>query len=264
MTESCPGVTVVVRAHNEEKNIVRCLNSLLIQNYLFDTIIINNGSVDKTQACVEKFLAKNPSFPAGIINESKRGRGIALHRGIDYAKTDIVVCLDADTYTTRPDWLEKLTAPLIKNQKVVASSVRIKFYNGPFHPQLLYAAVRGLTYAISASLDQGWLSLANSALRKSVYYEIGGTEELNGDYPEDRILALKLRFWGKIVYVHDALAYTQNWLLDKKTWGTHLIDELDTIRDLMKVHESQFHRSVRLISLLCAHWDQLKINLTGR
>lgn len=256
-----PNVTVIVRAYNEESNIIRCLESLSLQNHPLQTVIVNNGSTDNTQRYVENFLAKNHSFTATVINEPQKGRGIALQRGIDYAETEIVTCLDADTYTTQSDWLGKLVAPLVENRKVVASSGRIKFYNGLFHHRLLYETFRSLIYTTSSSLGRGWLSLANCALRRSAYYKIGGTAELNGDYPEDRILALKLRTQGKIVYVNNALVYTHDWLLNKKTWATHLIDELDKIRDLVDRPESQVHHAIRPVSLLCAHWDQLKTNL---
>lgn len=258
MEEPYPNVSVVIRAHNEEKNITRCLESLLIQEHSFHTIIIDNASTDSTPELIEQFLHGNLQIDVEVVYESERGRGSALKSGVKRAKTDIVISLDGDSYTTQPDWLERLVSPLINDLDVVAASGRVKFYDGPFHHGLIYDAIRSSIYVISSYVCQGWLSLSNSAFRKSVFDEATVALDLNNGYPEDRVVALKLRPYGKIDYVHQALVYTHDWLLDNKTWGTHLIDEQDRIREIIGGSESQFHKAVRYVSFLCAQWDNIK------
>ena len=53
----------VIPAHNEEEFIFSCLDSLLKQSFGdFECIIVNDGSTDKTQDIVEKFVQNNLKF----------------------------------------------------------------------------------------------------------------------------------------------------------------------------------------------------------
>ena len=51
-------ITVLVPIFNQEKYIGRCLRSLLSQNYnknLYEIIVINDGSIDKTSYALHLF-----------------------------------------------------------------------------------------------------------------------------------------------------------------------------------------------------------------
>ena len=55
-------VSIIIPARNEEKNIITCLNHLLLQNYpknLFEIIIVDDSSTDHTAELVEKFILVN-------------------------------------------------------------------------------------------------------------------------------------------------------------------------------------------------------------
>ena len=48
---------IVIPAHNEEENILPCLESLKNQTFQdFKCVIVNDGSTDKTQEIVENFI----------------------------------------------------------------------------------------------------------------------------------------------------------------------------------------------------------------
>ena len=48
---------IIIPAHNEEENILLCLESLKNQTFQdFKCVIVNDGSTDKTQEIVEDFI----------------------------------------------------------------------------------------------------------------------------------------------------------------------------------------------------------------
>lgn len=48
---------IVIPTHNEEENILRCLDSLRKQSFQdFSCIVVNDGSTDNTKVLVEDFI----------------------------------------------------------------------------------------------------------------------------------------------------------------------------------------------------------------
>ena len=59
---------IIIPAHNEEENILPCLESLKNQTFQdFKCVIVNDGSIDKTQEIVERFI-QIPNTKYQILN----------------------------------------------------------------------------------------------------------------------------------------------------------------------------------------------------
>src|SRR5581483_9075806 len=83
-------VSVVVPAHNEEKNVAQTIEALLAQNYPnFEIIVVNNASTDKTSEIVSK-------FPVKLVHEPRKGLLWARERGRVEASGEIIANIDAD------------------------------------------------------------------------------------------------------------------------------------------------------------------------
>nr|MBI5455446.1 glycosyltransferase family 2 protein [Candidatus Levybacteria bacterium] len=105
-------ISVVIPAHNEEKRIGKCLESLMNQKEKPDEIIVvNNNSTDKTAK-----IAK--SYGAIVINEKKQGISFVRNAGFNLAKGDVIVRIDADT-TAPTDWIKRIKKDL-KSDKIGA------------------------------------------------------------------------------------------------------------------------------------------------
>lgn len=92
-------VSIVIPAHNEEENIIvvveRVEQVLKTLNYQFEIVVVDDGGTDKTLAILEQLAQAKPHFY--YIEFSRNfGHQPALKAGLDYAKGDCVISLDAD------------------------------------------------------------------------------------------------------------------------------------------------------------------------
>lgn len=90
-----PHFSVVIPLYNKEKDIKATLESLFKQTFSdFEVVVVNDGSTDNSEAIVKEF--DDPR----IRLFSKENEGVALTRnlGVEMAKTNHIVFLDADDY----------------------------------------------------------------------------------------------------------------------------------------------------------------------
>jgi GT2 family glycosyltransferase len=99
-----PRVTVVIPNWNGERFLRLCLGSLRDQSFGdFETIVVDNGSVDSSIAFMEEHFPEANVVPLG----ENRGIAAAFNAGIESSGTEYVVLLNNDTEQD-PGWLEAL------------------------------------------------------------------------------------------------------------------------------------------------------------
>lgn len=96
-----PTLSIVIPAYNEGPTIHRILNKILavelIGGMQKEIIIVNDCSKDNTIQAIEQFIAENPASGIKLYShEVNKGKGAALHTGIDKATGDYVIIQDAD------------------------------------------------------------------------------------------------------------------------------------------------------------------------
>lgn len=92
-------VSIVIPAHNEEENIIVIVDRIekIFENlnYAFEILIVDDGGTDKTLEVIEKLASTRTNF--FYIEFSRNfGHQPALKAGLDFAKGDCVISLDAD------------------------------------------------------------------------------------------------------------------------------------------------------------------------
>ncbi len=96
-----PKVSVIIPARNEEKDIGRCLDSLIEQTYEnYEIIVIDDSSEDKTLDIISEYAKNNSKIipvsarakPSGWI-----GKNWACMEGYKKASGDLLIFTDADT-----------------------------------------------------------------------------------------------------------------------------------------------------------------------
>src|SRR5690242_576100 len=104
--ESNPLVSIIVPARNEERNIRRCVTSLLEQDYAnFEVIVVDDGSTDTTPRILDEIAQNHPrgnrlfvvrlrdSLPPGWA-----GKPHAIDCGTREARGEWLLLTDADTW----------------------------------------------------------------------------------------------------------------------------------------------------------------------
>jgi len=93
-------ISIIVPAYNEEESLpflYERLTNLIdsIENYEFEVLFINDGSKDKTLEVIKELRQKDERFC--YVNLSRNfGKEVAMMAGLDYAKGDAVIFIDAD------------------------------------------------------------------------------------------------------------------------------------------------------------------------
>ena len=104
--EKSSKLSVIIPARNEEKNLPVILSSLIKQTYQpFEIIVVDDGSVDQTQAVSESYGAKviqNPALPLGWT-----GKTWAVWNGYLASSGELIAFLDTDIKLS-PHALESL------------------------------------------------------------------------------------------------------------------------------------------------------------
>lgn len=98
-------ITVIIPVYNAEKYLRRCLDSLLKQTYKkFDTIIINDGSIDSTSQILREYKNRLEMI---VYEQVNSGQAKARNFGIKMCQTDYLTFVDADD-EVQEDYIEAL------------------------------------------------------------------------------------------------------------------------------------------------------------
>ena len=118
------GVTVVIAAHNEQKNLKTLIPKLFEQDYpKFDVMIVNDRSTDRTKRLLEEMMAVYPKLRSVTVKYTPNhvtSKKFALTLGIKVAKNDVILLTDADCMPTSDQWIRKMTAPVREQGKTFA------------------------------------------------------------------------------------------------------------------------------------------------
>ncbi len=108
-------ISIIIPLYNREKIIDKTLDSILNQSYQdFEVIIVNDGSTDKPQKKIKKYL-DDPRFMFYDLDEN-RGAPFARNYGFKHSKGEYLFFCDSDA-TLEKDCLEILLEALNKNLK---------------------------------------------------------------------------------------------------------------------------------------------------
>ena len=127
MVSERPTITVLVCTFNEEENLPNMLPK--IPEWVDEVLLVDGRSSDNS---VEAAKRLRPGIH--ILYQPGKGKGDALRYGIQSAKGDIIVTLDADD-TTDPAEMHKFIEPLLKGYDFAKGSrfaLRLP-HNKPWH-----------------------------------------------------------------------------------------------------------------------------------
>ena len=200
-------VSILMPAYNEEQFIEQAASSIRLQNIvleypeMFEFIVIDNGSTDRTMELALPFADK--------VVQSPRGKLSARNYGMNMANGNIIVAVDADIFYPF-GWLNTLLKPFSQDEKIVGVSGTILDYNFPGLPIVLFS----LKTSINRVLYNNQMLGGNCAYLKDAFYEVtngyGFNENINQFdvfemiEEEEKGFGKKLSMLGKVDYVFNA------------------------------------------------------------
>lgn len=111
-------VSIVVPVYNKQKQVKRCLSSLINQTYKnLEIIVIDDGSTDKSYEICKKYEIKDKRIK--VIKKINEGVDIARHTGIKHCTGEYVTFVDSDDYLSK-DAVELLVKGLEKEDADIA------------------------------------------------------------------------------------------------------------------------------------------------
>ena len=196
-----PGVSVIVCARNEERNLRDYLQALLTQDYPeFEVIVVNDGSIDDTRTYLEYWQKRYRNLkltfvPAGAkVGSTKK---LAITLGAKAAQYDYLLLTDADCRPESTHWISEMmkgfALPSVSEavshrsglsaQRSVSEAVSIVLGFGAYFakPGLLNRLIQfdtlfnGLQYLGMAACGHPYMGVGrNLAYSKRLFFQQGG------------------------------------------------------------------------------------------
>lgn len=141
-----PKVSIVISAYNEEEDISNSIESLKSIDYpkgMYEVIIVNDGSTDKTSEIVKGCADGNIIL---VDNKKNKGKAACLNQGISLAKGEFVACMDADTVV--PEDILKRIVPYFDDRQTGAVTVSVEVNS----PKNFLQKIIALEYRLGLSL----------------------------------------------------------------------------------------------------------------
>ena len=206
-----PLVSIIVPARNEERNIRRCVESLLEQSYPnFEVIVVDDGSTDDTPGILEDIIQTHPQSNRLWVQrlrdelpEGWAGKPHAIHAGVQESHGEWLLFTDADTWHA-PNALHCALTSALHTGSDLYTLGTAQELPGFWEKVMMPMAYLGISmmYPIKKVNDPlSSIAIANGQfilIRRAVYDILGGyaRPELRNTLLDDRDLANTVKQQG--------------------------------------------------------------------
>lgn len=101
---------IIVPAYNEEKNIPGILSVLKQFQEIYEIVVVNDGSSDKTSD-----IATSHGFRVLELKQNM-GKSYAMWMGLNNTKAPVILFLDADLIGIKPEYIKNLIMPVCEDK----------------------------------------------------------------------------------------------------------------------------------------------------
>lgn len=214
-----PMVSILIPARNEERNIARCVCSLLASDYpSFEILVLDDQSWDNTRPILEQISVSNTRLkvlegepPPG----NQVGKNWACSQLARQAQGDLFYFTDADTIHQPETLYSAVTALMGEKADLLTGFPRqeVKTWGErllvPFFSWSLYCfnplvlAYRLRLPLLSGSIGQMML------FRREAYFEVGGHENVSWSIVDDLMLTRQIKSAGlrwRVLHIADLIS----------------------------------------------------------
>jgi len=154
--KSRKGISVIICAKNEAKNLEQFLPRILEQDYPeYEVIVVNDSSTDTTEELLAELSVKHSHMRFTTIPANDKflhGKKLAVTIGIKSAKYDHILLTDADCYPASNQWLQLMVSHFSKEKKIILGYGRYERRKGLLNLLIRYetvfSAMQYLSFAI--------------------------------------------------------------------------------------------------------------------
>lgn len=206
-----PKVTIAVPAYNEEKHIIKTIQSISRLDYpekKLEIIIVNDGSTDTTGSLVSEFIKNHKNIK--LINQINKGKAAALNTALKSASGELFGCVDADSIVDKKSLKYMISHFHDKKTGAVISALRV------IKPTNFFEKIQRLEYIIAILSRKLRASINTLAMTPGVLslYSTSILRKLKGfdanNLTEDFEIALRLKYNGYNIMIEPkSLTYTK-------------------------------------------------------
>ena len=103
--------SAIIAAYNEEKTLADVLGALTSSALVDEIIVVSDGSTDGTVEIARAFDGVTT-----LALRENRGKGYAMHAGVDYARGDVLFFVDGDMFDLTQQHIEALLRPVLRDE----------------------------------------------------------------------------------------------------------------------------------------------------
>lgn len=211
LPDKLPSVTIIVPCFNEEKTIQRTVESLLALDYpmnLLSIYLIDDGSVDKTPEVMNQYASGYPNIK--VWRKKNGGKWRALNYGIERSSSELIGCLDADSFVDTSA-LKEIVKYFNTHKDVMAVTPSMRIWE----PNNLIRMIQNAEYDFGIFMRKVMAFLGAihvtpgpfSIFKRKVFEKLGPYRHAHNT--EDLEMALRMQKAGmKIENANKAIVYT--------------------------------------------------------
>lgn len=232
MAQESPLISVIVPVYRVERELSRCVESLLVQSYTrLEILLIDDGSPDGSGALCDRYAAKDNRVRAH--HQANAGVSSARNTGIELAAGEFLCFVDSDD-EVEPDYIQAFVEGLEEEVDLVFQGI-CEIRNGKatrkVPPRQLFGSGE-LTEGISVINRQSMFGyVCNKLYRRSIIMEQGLRFRRDISLSEDRIFALEYMLHVRKMQLVDTCAYNYYLQTTGQTMRLRSYEELKIAAD---------------------------------
>lgn len=207
--DKLPSVSILVPCWNEGSTLIATVESILNLNYPKEKLsifLVDDGSTDNTWENMQVFALNSQ---VKLLQKENGGKHTALNYALQFVNSDLVGCLDADSFVEK-DALLKIVAEF-EDKELMAVTPSIKVHQ----PKNILELIQKVEYGWGVMLRNLMASLGAlyitpgpfSIFKKEVFDKLGGYRKAHNT--EDMEIAVRMQKAGmKIGNAYDAFILT--------------------------------------------------------
>lgn len=171
-------LTIVVPVYNTEKYLAKCLDSLIVPQYMdqLEIIVVIDGSPDNSAQIAKEYVRKYPET-FSVIEKENGGHGSTINKGLELANGKYFRVIDSDDwfdYEFFPRYLERLSTA---TEDVVLTQVIREFPKQDYYYLWAHKNIKyNKTYTDLSVLDKlnfDFFAMAKCAFRTQILKDNG-------------------------------------------------------------------------------------------